>query len=184
MDLLGPVAADYQWQAREQTGFALANFDIDWETQQVCCPAGKTSHSWTPARDKHNEVIKVKFSRKDCQPCAFVKKCTRSNPARRTLTLRPQVKHEALQAGRERQKTQTFSQQYAKRAGIEGTISQGVRRCGMRRSRYRGLAKTHLQHLLTASAINMVRVMNWISGKRPGGTQYSAFIRLHIQATA
>ena len=47
--------------------------------------------------------------------------------------------------------------QYAQRAGIEGTISQGVRRCGIRRARYRGLAKTQLQHLATASAINLLR---------------------------
>ena len=34
-----------------------------------------------------------------------------------------------------------FSREYARRAGIEGTISPGVRACGLRRSRYVGEAR-------------------------------------------
>ena len=37
----------------------------------------------------------------------------------------------------------------------------------------------HLQHILTACAINIVRVMSWLDGERPGRTKYSAFVRLH-----
>ncbi|MFJ6564201.1 transposase [Streptomyces sp. NPDC091412] len=44
------------------------------------------------------------------------------------------------------------------RAGVESTIAQGVQRCGLRRSRYRGLAKTSLQHQLTGAAINLARI--------------------------
>jgi hypothetical protein len=33
-----------------------------------------------------------------------------------------------------------------------------VRAFGLRRSRYRGLAKTHLQHVATAAAINIDRL--------------------------
>ena len=32
------------------------------------------------------------------------------------------------------------------RAGVEGSLSQGVRIAGLRQARYIGLAKTHLQH--------------------------------------
>ena len=38
-----------------------------------------------------------------------------------------QEQHQALQKARLRQKAPDFKQKYAKRAGIEGTISQGVR---------------------------------------------------------
>ena len=41
---------------------------------------------------------------------------------------------------------------------MEGTLSQGVRALGLRQSRYWGLAKTHLQHLATAAAINLDRL--------------------------
>jgi transposase len=50
------------------------------------------------------------------------------------------------------------------RAGIEGTVSQGVRAFGLRKARYRGLKKTHLQELSTATAVNVRRIANWLNG--------------------
>jgi transposase len=64
----------------------------------------------------------------------------------------------ALQTARQRQQTEDFAKQYGKRAGIEGTISQGVRAFDLRRSRYVGKVKTHLQHLLIAAAMDLVRI--------------------------
>jgi DDE family transposase len=87
--------------------------------------------------------------------------------------LLPQPAHEALQARRAEQQTPEFRQQYATRAGIEGTHSQGVRRMGLRRSRYDGLPKTHFQHVLTAVAINLARIDAWLLGKSPGSTYQS-----------
>ena len=78
--------------------------------------------------------------------------------AGRRLTVQPEREQRALWAARERQGTAAFQEQYAARAGIEGTLSQGVRRCGLRRSRYQGAAKVHLQHTLTAAALNLVRI--------------------------
>ena len=49
---------------------------------------------------------------------------------------------------------------YAKRASIEGTISQGVRKIGLRQARYIGLSSTRLQHIATAAAINLFRVFD------------------------
>ena len=78
--------------------------------------------------------------------------------------------------GRRRQQTQPeFRKQYAARAGIEGTHSQGLRRCGLRRARYIGLAKTHLQHVLTAVAINLIRVAEWLAGTPLAKTRVSPF---------
>jgi IS5 family transposase len=87
-----------------------------------------------------------------------------------------------VQAARRRQTTSTFAQQYALRCGIEATISQGVRAFGVRRSRYSGLAKTHLQHLGTAAAINLVRVVAWRDGDDLAPTRVSAFQRLYMAA--
>ena len=53
--------------------------------------------------------------------------------------------------------------QYARRAGVEGTLAQGIRRCGLRQSWYIWLAQTHLQHLLTAVALNVVRLGAFIA---------------------
>jgi IS5 family transposase len=82
--------------------------------------------------------------------------CTRSG--RRVLTLRLREEHETLEATRQREEQFAFSKEDRQRAGIEGTISAGVRILHLRRSRYLGLAKTHLQHVLTAAAMNLARI--------------------------
>ena len=75
-----------------------------------------------------------------------------------------------MQAARQRQETAAFKAQYALRAGVESTLSQGVRRFDLRRSRYIGLARTHLQQTLNAIAMNVVRIIDWLKG-RTCGTQ-------------
>lgn len=138
---------------------------IDWEAQQATCPAGQTSISWTPAIDRGtNLVIKITFSMTNCRACDQRADCT--DGKRRSITLRPQEQHEAIQARRQRQKPSEFTQPYATRAGVEGTMSQRVRRCGIRRTRYVGLPKTRLQHLAMASALNILRLADWLD-ERP-----------------
>ena len=96
----------------------------------------------------------------------------------RGITLLPQLEYETRQKARERQETEAFKKQYALRAGIEGTISQGIRGFGLRQCRYLGLAKSHLQHILTATAMNLVRVFNWLENIPLSPTRYSPFYRL------
>ena len=179
IDLLAPTRADHKWQAKEKHGFAASSFDIDWEAQQATCPAGQKSLSWTPAVDRYdNQVIKIKFSMKDCNRCPMKTHCTKAQ--RRTISVRVQEHHEALQQARARQKHAVFWEKYRSRSGIEGTISQGVRAFGMRRSRYRGIEKTHLQHLVSAAVINLVRVLAWLDGEPLAKTRTSKFAALAL----
>jgi transposase len=181
IDVIGPARGNVKWQATTEQGLDASQFLIDWEQQQAICPQGQHSISWTPAIDnRKNEVIKIKFSTTDCGRCPVQVHCIRSvkKYKRRTITIRPQAQHEALQAARRRQKTSAFASQYALREGIEATISQGVRAFGMRRSRYVGFAKTHLQHLGIAAAINLVRAVAWLDGDELAPTRVSAFQRL------
>lgn len=53
----------------------------------------------------------------------------------------------ALQAASRREQTPAFAKLYARREGIEVTISQGVRAFDMRLSRSIDFDKTHLQHV-------------------------------------
>jgi transposase len=166
--IVGPVAAAPSWQAREATGFANSAFTIDWEAHIATCPQGKQSRKWQPDQDvTGQDVIQIRFAKKDCQACPLRSACTRAKTEPRTLTVRTQGDHEVLQAARQHQRTVEFQEQYAPRAGIEGTLSQGVRAFDLRRSRYIGLAKTHLQHSLIATAINLVRVIAWLTDPRP-----------------
>ncbi len=172
--LLGPVLADTSWQAKAGKGFDLAHFQVDWQGQQVICPQGQRSSRWSVFPQR----IEVEFARQTCAVCPCRTDCTRAQFSGRVVHLRPQAAHEALQARRAEQQTPEFRQQYATRAGIEGTHSQGVRRMGLRRSRYDGLQKTHFQHVLTAVAINLVRIDAWLVGKSPGSTYQSPLARL------
>ena len=90
-------------------------------------PLGHRSISWTPAiGNRTNEVIKIKFSTTACGRCPSQVHCIRSEKKykRRTITIRPQAQHEALQAARRRPQTPAFASQYALREGIEATISK------------------------------------------------------------
>jgi transposase len=185
IEVVGPVSVDTQWQAQSTSGIDASQFLFDWEHQQATCPQGKTSSSWTALSRKHHpDLIKIQFSITDCGSCPRLSDCVHSTNKylRRTLTVRPQAQHAALQAARQRQRTETFQQTYALRAGIEATISQGVRAFDLRRSRYLGLPKTHLQHLGIAAAINLVRLVAWLDGDLPAPTRVSAFERLYNAA--
>jgi transposase len=181
VDLVGPARHDQHRQAWEQKGFAAEHFKIDWEAQHLTCPEGKVSTSWSPMTDKRGkERITIHFSNRDCQPCPFKSDCTTGS--RRTIAIQARPQHEAMIAARARENTEEFKELYAKRAGIEGTISLGTRNFGIRRSRYVGMAKTHLQHLATASAINLIRVADWLADRPRAQTRRPRFERVLLAA--
>jgi len=163
IDLVGPVLGDMSWQARASDGFGMASFVVDWEAQRATCPRGKGSAIWKPTRDSAgHDVINIRFAHADCSICPVRERCVQSKRPR-ALLIRPREHHEALQAARQRQTTDEFKAPYAIRAEIEGTISQRVRRCDLRRSRDIGLAKTRLLPVLSATALNVVRTAAWLA---------------------
>ncbi len=120
----------------------------------------------------------VRVARKDCTPCVHRSHCTKPKQEPRLLGLQTRAQYEALQTARQRQTTEAFRRQYAARASIESTHEQAIRRCGIRPSRYSGLARTDLQHLITATAINVVRLAAWLEGTPRAKTRLSAFAAL------
>jgi len=183
IDLMGRMMPDVSWQAKANKGYAITCFGIDWTNQTASCPKGKTSVRWQPLTEPSGrDYIHVEFNKTDCLACSARLVCTRRKTGGRTIHIRPQIKHEVMQKTRHRQKTDEFKQKYKIRAGIEGTISQAVGALNMRRSRYRGLAKTHLQHVATAAAINLYRVIAWLDGSTPALTRQSRFAALQPAA--
>jgi IS5 family transposase len=157
----------------------VAHFQVDWDAQRVTCPQGNLSVRWCETETARGRtMVAVAFSAADCVACPTRALCTRAKTGARNLTLQPRAEHEAIQAARQRQQTTEFAAQYASRAGIEGTLSQGIRAFGLRQARYRGLAKTHLQHVATATAINLVRLADWLNQVPRATTRCSAFAAL------
>ena len=177
--VVGPVTADPSWQAHTANGLTSSQFVLDWDAHQAHCPGGKVSESWVPTTDAwENAVIVVQFARKDCQGCGLRERCTKAQRGGRSLTVRPREQHIALQEARAWQQGEEFKGLYRRRAGVEGSFTQANRRCDLRHARYIGQAKTHLQHLLTAIAINLLRVYAWLCEVPQAKTRTSAFARL------
>jgi hypothetical protein len=122
--------------------------------------------------------VQVTFRTSDCIPCPDRARCTRAPTNPRHLTFRPRPQYEAQRQLRAEQATPAWQERYARRSGIEGTIAQASRRSDLHQARYRGLPKTHLQHVLTALALNLVRVDAWLTGAVTTGSWTSRLTRL------
>ena len=120
--------------------------------------------------------MRIKFSQKTCRPCPVRSKCTLTK--RCSIYLRADEHYQALQAARQRDSQASWPLLYNHRAGIEGTLWQGVRGFGMRRWRYIGLAKTHLQNVFIATAMNLWRIVDWLNEVPLAKTCKAAFVRL------
>jgi Transposase DDE domain len=162
--LLTPALLDQSAQARAGTGFDKTAFTIDFDTRQVTCPQGNTSASWSPASQRGTDVIAVKFPTTACHPCPVRAKCTTAKRGGRQLTFYPRDLHHALTQARAQQTTKDWQDKYKLRAGVEGTIHQAITITGIRYARYRGTAKTHLQHVFSAIALNLIRLHAWWTG--------------------
>ena len=183
IELLGPVRPDTSRQAKAGKGFDLAGFGIDWDQQAATCPRGVTSSGWTEhTRPTDYTEIHIRFPRAACTPCPAGTDCTRAKTMPRQLVLRPRAEHEAITHTRQQHNTPEWKLRYNPRAGVEGTISQAVRAFGLRRTRYIGLAKTHLQHILTAIAINLTRLNAWLLDQPHGTTRTTRFQALQTAA--
>lgn len=182
--LVTPMLAAASRQARAGTGFAAAAFHIDFDAQQATCPQGRLSASWSPAQQRGTDIIVVKFNTDTCQPCPVRAQCTTAGRGGRQLTIRPRHIHHAVAQARARQDTQQFKDTYKLRAGVEGTIRQAIAVTGTRRARYRGLDKTHLEHVYSAVALNLVRLDAWYNGQPLDRTRTSHLARLQLALAA
>ena len=145
----------------------------------MLCPAGKRSERWQPSRDPYgNGMIVITFSSEDCQGCALRARCTKATTGGRGLSVRPREQHVALQAARVYQETEEFWMKYKRRAGGRRDLYPGKSPLGERDARYIGLAKTHSQHLLTAIALNLLRLMTWLAEVPRAETRTSPFAAL------
>ena len=183
IDLIGPQHRNTSWQGTAGDPFDISDFTVNWDGHVARCPEGEASAAWAPYRNSkrphRSALVQVRFRPADCRACPSRSRCTRTMPERgRNLLLYPRSEHEVLTAARARERTEEYRKVYAQRQGIEGTISQSVRAFGLRQARYRGLAKTGLQHVATAAAINLDRLAAWFSQRPLAPTRTSRFADL------
>ncbi|MEV6730608.1 transposase [Streptomyces sp. NPDC051364] len=156
IQLFGPVKASGSWQEKQQTGFTREAFSIDFDRRRVTCPNGETSERWfePPAMAPYTVV---RFAARQCDPCPDRSLCAKGTSAR-TVNFLPRHLHELQARNRTDQHNPQWQRRCAARSGVEGTICEFVNGHRARRGRYHGVAKTHVQHVLTAIAINLERL--------------------------
>ena len=177
--LRGPTRPSQGWQTQVEGAYSVEQFVVDWEQQQVRCPQGQVSAKWWEhGGGQGSRPIIVEFAKQTCAPCPVRAACTRAKRRGRRLGLPPRAEAEAVADARTWYASAEGKAQYGQRAGIEGTLSQGVRAFGLRRTRYWGLAKTHLQHVAIAAAINIDRIVAWLDERPRAMTRISRFAAL------
>jgi len=181
--LIGPLLADTSAQARAGHGYARADFVIDYDSKTVTCPQGKTSASWTPCTQRGHAAAVATFSGTDCGPCPARPQCTSSSKKRRQLTVMPRDLAQAQAAARTAGTTIGFQADYARRAGVEGTMHQAASH-GARRARYRGLPRTRLDHVYMAAALNLLRLQAFWTGTPLDRQRTSHLARLELGLAA
>src|SRR6266487_2926469 len=182
--LVTPVLADVSPQARAGAGFDRSAFTIDFDQQQATCPQNRTSNSWTPASQRGTDTIVIKFAAGTCGPCPVRDQCATSKRGYRQLTVQPREAHDAQREARARQDTKDWQSKYTLRAGVEGTIRQAVAVTGLHHARYRGLAKTHLDHVFSAVALNLIRLDAFWNGHPLDRGRTSRLARLELALAA
>jgi transposase len=141
VDLLGPPLAD-----TSTNGFKLADFTIDRDARRAVCPAGQVATKWAVRTERDgSRSVQIRFPAAVCAACPLRPRCTTGRGGR-NLSLSEH--YERLVAQRTRAQTPTFREQLQRRAGIEATLSELVRRHGLR----------HFEHLLKAAACNLKRL--------------------------
>jgi transposase len=178
--LITPALLDTSAQARAGLGYGAENFTIDWKHQQLTCPQGQTSSSWSPATQHGRPATVVKFAKSACSPCPARAQCTTGTQGYRQLTLHPKALTETLRARRAEQAGRDWQGDYTLRSGIEGTIRQALAVTDSRRARYRGIDKTRLEHTTSATALNLHRLNAWWNNKPLDRSRTSHLSRLEL----
>ena len=148
-ELIGPPRP-----CRKDDGMLGADqFDVDIAERTATCPAGHASVKCCRIHDAYQKAEYYRFHwGRQCASCERRSVCTKAQE--RTVCVG--LHHDALQERRRQMQDPSFLARLRLRNAIEGTISELVRN-GMRRSRYRGLAKTALANLMHGAAVNVKR---------------------------
>jgi len=160
IELVGRVAADTSTKAK---GFKQSDFVLDFEHKIATCPNGQTSVSWLERPQEDGYVgVHVLFRHK-CDGCPYRAECAPGKSGR-SLEISPY--YAQITTRRAEMTTSEFKEDMKHRPAIEGTISEMVRKHGLRRARYRGKSKVRLQHLFTGAAVNLKRLARALEAQR------------------
>lgn len=146
--------------------FTAEAFEVNVAERSAVCPAGKANTQCSRLEEGKTGKVSYRFEWKGklCGACPRRGECVSPAQSHRTLTVGEHHGH--LQSRRKEMHTERFKKEMHRRNGIEGTQSELIRAYGLRKARYRGLAKVRLQNHLIGTACNLRRLfrrMDWES---------------------
>ena len=151
-EIIGPAQASPKKEGR----FSVEDFQISVEERKAICPAGKENTQCSRLEEEGTGKVSYRFEfSTHCHDCPLRQQCLGKGQRHRTVVVGQYHTH--LQGRRQEQRTQAFKKKARQRNAIEGTQSELVRAHGLRRARYRGLAKVRLQNYLVGAACNIKR---------------------------
>jgi hypothetical protein len=152
-ELIGPA----QGPGTRDGRFNSEAFQVEVEQRRATCPGGHLNSQCSRLVEKATGKVSHRFEwdTATCAGCPLRLKCIKAEHPHRTLAVGEN--HTVLQARRQEQQTEAFKARMKHRNAIEGTQSELVRAHGLRRARYRGLAKTKLQNYFIGAACNVKR---------------------------
>ena len=152
IDLVGPALPD-----TTPNQLKIADFTIDRAAKRAICPQGHPSVKWGVSIEPDgSQSVHIEFAAAVCAACPLRAQCT-SGKSGRSLHLSEH--YELLAARRREAQTEEFREGMRARPAIEATLSELVRKHGLRRHRYRGEAKRHFENLLKGAACNLKRLV-------------------------
>ena len=175
----------------DTTHLGKDQFTIDLDANDgqgsVTCPAGVTTTDFRMARDQKDRTVRLfRFPADTCAACSLRERClggpggrvehpVRKPPGRQVqLHVHEQVLQEARAAQKTAEQRRALRERLRPRAKIERKISELCRRHGLRRARYRGQRKTELQAVMTATMVNIKRLMLLASTQEDQGERIRA----------
>jgi transposase len=139
--------------------FTVDDFSYDEASDMLTCPGGHTAR-YRHSANYHKEMVKrngfiFQFHPPLCNECGLKIKC---HPGSKGRTVAISYYHPLYKQMKERMATAEGQAAYRNRYKIEHKIADLARHCGMRRCRYRGLARAGIHTLLAAIVSNVKRM--------------------------
>jgi hypothetical protein len=170
-ELIGPAP---KCANNNDSRFHSEDFQVEVEQRRATCPAGQVNTQCSRLVEKATGRVSYRFEwdTATCAACSLRSQCIKAEHRHRTLVVGEN--HTVLQARRQEQQTDQFKARMKHRNAIEGTQSELVRAHGLRRARYRGLAKTKLQNYLIGAACNVKRWLRRVAWEIEQGLSAAA----------
>jgi hypothetical protein len=161
-ELIGPAP---KCANNNEGRFQSEAFQVQVEQRRATCPAGHPNSQCSRLAEQATGRVSYRFEwdTVTCTGCPLRPKCIKAEHKHRSLVVGEN--HTVLQARRQEQQTAAFKARMKHRNAIEGTQSELVRAHGLRRARYRGLAKTKLQNYFIGAACNVKRWLRRVAWK-------------------